>query len=72
MAATTYPRLTRQHRQSFFLLGVRGASKSIWARAQFPDALCIELLDEARYQDYLTDPSLFAANLQTARRGAGW
>ena len=71
MAATTYPRLTRQPRQSFFLLGVRGVGKSTWARVQFPDALCIDLLDEARYQDYLADPSLFAADLQTAPPG-GW
>ena len=33
------------------------------------DALCIDLLDEARYQDYLADPSLFAVDLQTAPPG---
>ena len=70
MAATTFPRLTLQPRQSFFLLGVRGAGKSTWARTQFPDALRIDLLDEARYQDYLVDPSLFAADLQTAPPGS--
>ena len=64
MSQTTYPRLIRPSRQSFFLLGVRGVGKSTWAREQFPDALHIDLLDEARYQDYLTDPSLFAADLQ--------
>ena len=58
-----YTRLTRAARQSFFLLGVRGAGKSTWARRQFPDALRIDLLDEGRYQDYLIDPSLFAAEL---------
>ena len=70
MAATTYPRLTRQPRQSFFLLGRRGAGKSTWARAQFPDAPRIDLLDEARYQDYLADPSLFATELKTAPPGS--
>ena len=66
MAGETYPRLIRPPRQSFFLLGVRGVGKSTWARAQFPDAPHIDLLDEARYQDYLVDPSLFAADLQPA------
>ena len=62
----TYSRITRPPGQSFFLLGVRGVGKSTWARDRFPDARYIDLLDEARYQDYLTDPSLFAADLQTA------
>ena len=70
MVGTTYPRLTRPPGQSFFLLGVRGVGKSTWARAEFPDALRIDLLDEARYQDYLADPSLFAADLQTVRPGS--
>ncbi|MXW48387.1 MAG: ATP-binding protein [Gammaproteobacteria bacterium] len=66
----TYPRLARPSRQSFFLLGVRGVGKSTWAREQFPDALHIDLLDEARYQDYLVDPSLFAADLQLSPPGS--
>ncbi len=56
--------------QSFFLLGLRGVGKSTWARWQFPDALWIDLLDEARYQDYLVDPSLFALDLQGAEPGS--
>ena len=71
MSGRIYPRLTRPPRQSFFLLGVRGVGKSTWARRQFPDAPHINLLDEARYQDYLADPSLFAADLQSAPTG-GW
>ena len=70
MAGETYPRLIRPPGQSFFLLGVRGVGKSTWARAQFPDAPRIDLLDEARYQDYLADPSLFAADLQSAPPGS--
>ena len=70
MAKNTYPRLTRPPGQSFFLLGVRGVGKSTWARAQFPDAPHIDLLDEARYQDHLADPSLFAADLQPAPPGS--
>jgi len=69
MTEMTFPRLTRLPDQSFFLLGVRVVGKSTWARLQFSDALHIDLLDEARYQDYLADPSLFAADLQPARPG---
>ena len=65
-----YPRLTRAPRQSFFLLGVRGAGKTTWARRQLPDALRINLLDEARYHDYLADPSLFAGELETVAAGS--
>ena len=70
MAGKTYPQLIRPPRQSFFLLGVRGVSKSTWARAQFPDAPHIDLLDEARYQDYLADPFLLATNLQLVPPGS--
>ena len=31
---------------------------------------CIDLLDEARYRDYLADPSLFAADRQAAAPGS--
>ena len=63
-------RPTRPSRQSFFLLGVRGVGKSRWARRQFPDALRIDLLDEGRCQDYLVDPSLFAAELASSPPGS--
>ena len=66
----SYSRLTRTPRQSFLLLGVRGAGKSTWARRQFPDAPRIDLLDEGRYQDYLVDPPLFAAELETVPAGS--
>ena len=67
----TYPRLIQPPGQSFFLLGVRGVGKSTWARRQFPDAPHVDLLDEARYQDYLADPSLFAADIESVPPG-GW
>ena len=66
----SYSRLTRLPRQSFFLLGVRGVGKSTWVRRQLPDALRIDLLDEARYHDYLADPSLFAAELASSPPGS--
>ena len=65
----SYSRLSHPPGRSFFLLGARGVGKSMWARRQFPDALRIDLLDEARYQDYLADPSLFAAELASCRPG---
>ena len=65
-----YSRLTRPPRQSFFLLGVRGVGKSTWAREQFPDAPRIDLLDEARYHDYLADSSLFAGELEPVPPGS--
>lgn len=70
MATNSYPRLISTPGQSFFLLGLRGVGKSTWARWQFPDALHIDLLDEARYQDYLADPALFALDLQAAEPGS--
>ncbi len=70
MSEKSYPRLISTPGQSFFLLGLRGVGKSTWARWQFPDALHIDLLDEARYQDYLVDPSLFALDLQAAKPGS--
>ena len=70
MSENPYPRLTRLPNQSFFLLGVRGVGKSTWARQQFTDARHIDLLEEARYQDYLADPSLFAADLQSEPPGS--
>ena len=58
-----YPRLLDPPARSFFLLGLRGAGKSTWARAAFPDALHIDLLDERLYQDLLADISLFAQSI---------
>ncbi|MXX76608.1 MAG: ATP-binding protein [Holophagales bacterium] len=71
MCSDPYPRLTRLPGQSFFLLGVRGVGKSTWARLTLSDAHRIDLLDEAIYQDYLVDPSLFAAELGSVSPG-GW
>jgi predicted AAA+ superfamily ATPase len=68
MATARYPRLTRLPRQSFFLLGVRGAGKSTWAREVLSGAPVIDLLDERRYQELLVNPSLFAAELRERPR----
>ena len=42
---------------------MRGVGKSTWARATFPDAAHVDLLDERLYQDLLADPSLFAQSI---------
>ena len=54
-----YGRITRLPSRSFFLFGVRGVGKSSWARVTLPDALRLDLLDEALFHDLLADPSLF-------------
>ncbi len=64
-----YPRLLPRPKQSFFLFGMRGVGKSTWARLAFPDALRVDLLDEAVYQSYLRDPTLFGHELRRAQSG---
>ncbi|MBU4459665.1 MAG: DUF4143 domain-containing protein [Verrucomicrobia bacterium] len=58
-----YKRLLKAPEQSFFLFGMRGVGKSTWARQAFPDAHCIDLLDEGLYQSYLRDAHLFGREL---------
>jgi len=60
-----YRRIYEPPRQSFFLFGPRGVGKSTWAKQQFPQALRIDLLDEALYQSYLVDPEAFASEIRT-------
>jgi len=59
-----YKRLTKPPKGSFFLFGVRGVGKSTWARAQFPEAYLIDLLDESRYQTLLANPGQLALELR--------
>ncbi|MDE0214069.1 MAG: AAA family ATPase, partial [Deltaproteobacteria bacterium] len=54
-----YSRIASLPARSFFLFGVRGVGKSSWARTTLPEALRLDLLDEALFQDLLADPSLF-------------
>jgi uncharacterized protein len=57
-------------KSSFFLLGPRGTGKTTWVRAELPKAHGVDLLDEARYQSYLVDPSRFAAELRAVPLGS--
>lgn len=68
--SSLYRRLLVPPQESFFLFGLRGVGKSTWARARFPAARRVDLLDEGLYQDYLRDPRLFADELRGLRRGA--
>lgn len=68
--STGYRRLLAPLPGSFFLLGIRGVGKSTWARAAFPDAHVIDLLDEARFQALAAQPAAFADEVRAlpARR----
>jgi uncharacterized protein len=70
MAATLFHRIIEPPKGSFFLLGPRGTGKSTWLRTTFPEARVIDLLDEARFQDYLVDAGRFAAELNAFPDGA--
>ncbi|MBI3820278.1 MAG: ATP-binding protein [Planctomycetes bacterium] len=48
-------------RESFYLLGPRGTGKSSWARAAYPDALWVELLDPATFRTYSAYPERLRA-----------
>ena len=63
-----YERSLQREDDSFFLFGMRGSGKSTWCRQNFPNAHWIDLLDEARYQQYLRSPEtfgLFLNNLES-------
>ncbi|MBI2900271.1 MAG: ATP-binding protein [Planctomycetes bacterium] len=65
-----FPRLLRPPKSSFFLFGPRGSGKTTWLREHFPRAHRIDLLDEARYQRYLADVSLFERELRALPAGS--
>lgn len=64
MSKDSYHRLLTPPKGSFFLFGLRGIGKSTWARAQFPDAHVIDLLDETHYQTLLANPGQLASELR--------
>jgi predicted AAA+ superfamily ATPase len=57
-------RILKTPQQSFFLMGPRGAGKSTWLRATFPDAYVFDLLSEETYQRLLARPGIFADELR--------
>ena len=69
MAEPYVRRLLAPPPQSFFLFGPRGSGKSTWVRHELPEAYRIDLLDEARYQGYLSRVSSFADELRALPRG---
>jgi predicted AAA+ superfamily ATPase len=60
-----YPRLVTAPSGSFFLLGIRGVGKSTWARAAFPGAHVIDLLDDARFHALAAQPAAFADEVRS-------
>lgn len=60
-------RVLKAPEKSFFLFGPRGSGKTSWIREECPNALRIDLLDEAVYQRYLVDPGAFARELAACR-----
>ncbi len=62
-------RIFKAPEQSFFLLGPRGAGKSTWLRATFPNAYVIDLLSEETYQRLLANPGHFASELRSVKTG---
>jgi len=69
MTKKRYKRLLSVPKGSFFLLGPRGTGKSTWLRETFPEAYTVDLLEESRFQSYLADVGLFAAELRSLPRG---
>jgi predicted AAA+ superfamily ATPase len=65
-----FPRLLSLPKSSFFLFGPRGSGKTTWLREHFPRAHWVDLLDEARYQRYLADISLFERELRALPEGS--
>ncbi len=65
----TYARLFRPPSSSFFLLGMRGVGKSTLVQSFLKNAKIINLLDERRYQLYLSRPEAFAEDLADVRAG---
>lgn len=55
-----YIRIINKPDRSFFLFGPRASGKSTWLRTEAPDAPYVDLLDEALYQRYLSQPELFS------------
>ncbi len=53
--AKTWARTLRPPSSSFFLFGMGGVGKTIWARQHFANAYRIDLQRESRYQAYLAD-----------------
>ncbi|MEI6614454.1 MAG: AAA family ATPase, partial [Chrysiogenales bacterium] len=54
----------------FFLFGPRGTGKTTCINHLFKNVYSINLLDEALYQSYLRDISLFAAELRALNPGS--
>lgn len=66
---STITRLREPPQQSCFLFGPRGSGKNTWVRERFGEAVRIDLLDEARYHDFLSRPAAFGDELRALAPG---
>lgn len=53
---------------SFFLLGPRGTGKSTWLRSQFPEAVFLDLLDDAVFRELSAQPERLSQFVPPAHR----
>jgi predicted AAA+ superfamily ATPase len=65
-----YERILTAPERSFFLFGPRGVGKSTWLAARFPNAVVVDLLDEALFQRYLADPGEFSLRMNALPNGS--
>ncbi|MSP60099.1 MAG: ATP-binding protein [Myxococcales bacterium] len=64
-----YTRLLQPPDRSFFLFGPRGTGKSSWARASFPDAIYLDLLESEVYLDLLAAPGRIERRIPPGHQG---
>ncbi len=55
--------VTYQNYSSFFIFGARGVGKSMWAKAEFPQATYIDLLSARTFNELQADPSRLGERL---------
>ena len=65
-----YTRLLQDPAQSVFLFGPRGAGKSTWIRARFPQAVCYDLLDTGEALRLNKDPQTLYRELASLPAGS--
>ena len=69
MFPKSYERLFQPPKSSFFLLGMRGVGKSTLVKNYFKNTKIIDLLNEERYQLYLSKSEAFVEDVSDVRAG---
>jgi len=63
-------RSTKLPKGSYFLFGPSGTGKSTWIEAELPDALCVDLLDQATFLELTGHAERLTLERHGAARGA--